>query len=113
MYIMSDIKDEYNQEAYSWYDFKVNWDYSYVDSCHFLDDNHFHILFDDSTPPSIENTSVTNQELVMTTSVQFSYSPVVLFLPNSSSTLANYVDGYTYYDPHDQCRPLYQHPIEF
>jgi hypothetical protein len=51
-FLMEDIiKDEYNQEIYAWYDFEDDCDDWYMDSCHFWDDNHFHILFDDSTPP--------------------------------------------------------------
>ena len=69
-----------------------------MDSCHFWDDNHFHILFDESTPPSVENINVTHKELVMITSVQFA-----LFLPDSSLTLSHYMDGYSYLDPHDRC----------
>jgi hypothetical protein len=34
----------------------------YMDSCHFWDENHFHILFDDSTPPYVENIMERNQE---------------------------------------------------
>jgi hypothetical protein len=76
-YLMADIRDEYNQEVYAWYDFEADCDDWYMDNCHFWDDNHFHILFDDSTPPSVENINVTNQELVMITSVQPAYSTVV------------------------------------
>jgi hypothetical protein len=78
-FLMEGLKAEYNKEIYAWYDFEVDCDDSYMDSCHFWDDNHFHILFDDSTPPSVENINVPHQELV--TSVQSAYSTVVLFLP--------------------------------
>jgi hypothetical protein len=60
-FLMADIRDEYNQEIYAWYDFEADCDDWYMDSCHFWDDNHFHILFDDSTPPSVENINVPHQ----------------------------------------------------
>jgi hypothetical protein len=101
---MADLGDEYNQEIYAWYDFEVDCDDWYMDSCHFLDDNHFHILFDDSTPPFVENINIPHQELVMITSVQPTYSTMVLLLPNSTLTISHYVDGYSYLDPHDMCQ---------
>ena len=80
-----------------------------MDSCHFWDENHFHILFDDSTPPSIENINVTHKDLVMITNVQPVYSTTILFLQDSSLTLSHYVDGYCYLDPHDRCWYLEHH----
>jgi hypothetical protein len=59
-YLMEDIGDEYNQEVYAWCDFEANCDDWYMDSCHLWDDNHFHILFNDATPPFVENINVTN-----------------------------------------------------
>jgi hypothetical protein len=100
-FLMVDIRDEYNQEIYVWYDFEADCDDWYMDSCHLWDDNHFHILFDDSTPPSVENINVSHQELV--TSIQPAYSTMVLFLPYSYLIISHYVDGYSYMDPHDRC----------
>ena len=101
---MEDIRDEYTQEIYSWYDFEADCDDWYMDNCHFQDDKHFHILFDYSTPPSIENINVPHQELVMINNVQHAYSTMVLFLPDSRLTISHYVVGYSYLDPHDMCQ---------
>jgi hypothetical protein len=79
-YIMEYIVNEYHEEVYSWYDLEDDCDDWYRDSCHFGDDNHFHILFDDSTPPSVENINVIHPELIMITNVQPTYSTMVLFL---------------------------------
>jgi hypothetical protein len=54
VFCQSDFKNEYNQEAYAWYDFEADCDAWYMDSSHFWDDDHFHILFDGSTPPFVE-----------------------------------------------------------
>jgi hypothetical protein len=49
-YILSTIypytTKEYNQKSYAWYDFEANCDDCYMDSCHFLDDNYFYLIFD-------------------------------------------------------------------
>ena len=43
IFLMEGLKDEYNKEIYAWYDFEADCDDWYMDSCHFWDDNHFHI----------------------------------------------------------------------
>jgi hypothetical protein len=39
-----------------------------MDNCHFWDDNHFHILYDDFNPPFVENINVPTWEIIMITS---------------------------------------------
>jgi hypothetical protein len=74
---MSDISDEYDQKIYDWYDFEADCDDWCMDSCDFWDD--IHLLFDDSTPPSIEHINVTHQEIFMITGVLLAYSTTILF----------------------------------
>jgi hypothetical protein len=94
------IMDEYHQEAYVWYDLEVGCDDWYMDSCHFWDDDHFHILFDDSTIPHVEPILESTQESSLHILLQFYYSSVVV---------DEFLVGSTYFDPHDQCRSLEHH----
>jgi hypothetical protein len=63
------IMDECNKKRYDWYDFEADCDDWDMDSCHLLDDNYFHILFDDSSPPHVENMNAKNREPIIITSV--------------------------------------------
>jgi hypothetical protein len=106
-YLMEDIKAKYNQEEYAWYHFEATCDDWYMDSCHFWDDNYFHLLFDDSTPPYVEHIVESSQKPSMHTLLQSSDSPVLVddFLVSS-----------TYLDPHDQYQSWEHHfqlAIEF
>ena len=49
-----------------------------MDSCHFWDDNYFHLLFDVSTPPYVAKIMEGSQDLVMTTTFQRVYSPILM-----------------------------------
>ena len=35
IFLMADIRDDYNQEIYAWYDFEADCDDWFIDSCHF------------------------------------------------------------------------------
>jgi hypothetical protein len=100
MHSMQDIMDEYNQEEYVWYDFEADCDDWYMDSCHLWDDNHFHLLFDDSTPPHVECIFESTQEPSLHIILQFYYSLVVV---------DEVLVGSTYFDPHDQYRSSKHH----
>jgi hypothetical protein len=69
----------------------------YMDNGHFWDDNHFHLLFDESTPPHVDPILESIKESSLHIILHFFYSLVVVdeFLVCS-----------TYFDPHDQCRYL-------
>jgi hypothetical protein len=56
MEIWSDIEDEYTSDiCYGWYDLEKACEEWYMDSCNLWENNYFQLLFDDSTPPYVEN----------------------------------------------------------
>ena len=101
MYI--EIVGEYTQEIYARYDYEEYCEDWYMDNCNLWDDNYFHLLLDDSTPPYVEHIMESSPEPSMNT--MFQYSPVLLFYSD------NFLDmeGSTYLDPHDQCSSLEHH----
>jgi len=82
---------EYNQETYAWYYFGVDFDDWYIDSFHLWDDNHFHLLLDESTPPYVEHILESRKESSMHTLIYFYYFPILVDDVLSSST---YLDPY-------------------
>jgi hypothetical protein len=91
---MQDIRDKYNQEASTWHDFEAYCDDWHMYSCHFWDENHFHLLFDESTPPHAVHIMESKRESSMHILLHFFYSPVVV---------DDVLSGSIYLDPHDQC----------
>ena len=84
--IIQDIGDEYNREAHAWHNFEGSCYYWYMYSCYLWDQNHFHLLFDDSTPPSVEHILERRQEISMHTLLHFYYLVGVdEFLASSTS----------------------------
>jgi hypothetical protein len=65
-----------------------------MDVCHFLDENHFHLLFDDYSTPYVERILESHQEPSLNPVFHFSYSPVLV---------DDFLVGSTYFHPHDEC----------
>jgi hypothetical protein len=87
-YNLVKIMDEYDQEVYAWYALEDDRDDWYMDSFHFWDENHFHLLFDESTPPQVEN---------------------VLESKHVHFVVNEFFVGPKYFDPNDQCQSLEHH----
>jgi hypothetical protein len=60
-----------------------------MDNCYFWDDNHFNILFDDSTPPHVEPILESKQEPFLHILLHFYYFIVEMndFLVGSTSSI--------------------------
>jgi len=71
-----------------------------MDSCHFWDDNHFHLLFDDSPQPYVKHILDNRQEASMHTLLHICCSPVLV---------DDFLVGPTYLDPRDQSQYLAHH----
>ena len=102
-FLIEDIMNEYHQEVYSWYALEYDCDDWYMDSYHFQDDNHFHLLFDDSPSPHIEYIMERSPTSSMHTI--FQYSSVLVCYSHDFADM----EGSTYLDPHDQCRSVEYH----
>jgi hypothetical protein len=57
-----------------------------MDKCYFLEDNYFHLLLDDSTPPYVENIIEESKKPIMTTSIQCAYLYSTSSVPSKSTT---------------------------
>ena len=98
------IKDEYNREIYAWQYFEEGCEEWYMDDVNFWDDNYFQLLFDESTPPYVEE----SEEKVIHISFQLTPFPLDVWVLDPHLTFSSYGDALLdihdsiYVDPHDQ-----------
>jgi hypothetical protein len=59
------VKKEYTKGIDAYYGLEDDCNDQYMDSCHLWEDNCFHLLFNDYTPPCVENIIEGNQEPIM------------------------------------------------
>jgi hypothetical protein len=96
------IQGESTGDIHSRYDLEDACGDWYMYNCNFWENNYFELLFDESTPPYVENIVVGSQEPIMTTNLKLSYSLVVVWYVDYFLDM----DGSIYLDPHDYGRHL-------
>ena len=98
------IKDEYKREIYAWQYFEEGCEEWYMDDANFWDDNYFQLIFDESTPPYVEE----SEEKVIHISFQLTPFPLDVWVLDPHLTFSSYGDALLdihdsiYVDPHDQ-----------
>ena len=102
--LYSSLKNEYNREIYAWQYFEEGCEEWYIDDVNFWDDNYFQLLFDEFTPPYVEE----SEEKVIHISFQLTPFPLDVWVLDPHLTLSSYGDAFLdindfiYMNPHGQ-----------